>query len=705
MTHMTHLNIFFSLPRPHSPYSHHRDHHTRSHSSYSYSYGYKRSPTPSSSSSPRLGYRSRSKSPSDHRKKSHHSRHHSNKSASSRYSSRRRGESPQRGAGGSEKSLASYLYAQHAEQNNSLELDKQRYLQWKREYKEWCEKYFNSYVSHFHQLPPSLLNLNPTPLAQWGDKEGNAESRNRRAAQMDDRSPPSQSSSDSHSTPSQSSSDSRSSPSHSSNDSRSPPSHSSSDGRSTPSEPRAYQHRCAEKYNRRPISLAKGSKDAELLVRTKDDKQLISKKVGNLSTSKYKQRSLKKDEERRGEESSSPDAADSMDDCRKDQRRHNTGPNACKDGTLLQEKATASEALESAQPLVKPDKHLDKDYERKGRQQRNLEIEKGWGRGQYSDSRQDAKRRHKEKPSKGGGRVDTDRYRNPGGSDATELRSEKTQKRKGEDVDRSSVEAQSSKCLKTNISEVPQTCKSETQNPKTEKKKRITRPLTESDIWEGGIKVKSQKRISINISLDRKRREEKADKTDLPCLEGSAGKTKEEIGKTNNGEEEKLNREGTEVNEKKESSRDQREDESKKKIKPDEREASPIWEKATSSDHKGQMREKTAGVKEDFNLWHCALRGREEEKESKKQWQEHGGMNASDKEKMTNNECMKGGKEEEGGVRNDGGGQEVGELAAGTRKEELMEEVKKEETMSKSHHDGPNTTVDDGRSECCCFVL
>lgn len=508
---------------------------------------------------------------------------------------------------------------------------------------------------------------------------------------MDDRSPPSQSSSDSRSTPSHSSSDSRSSPSHSSNDSRSPPSHSSSDGRSTPSEPRAYQHRCAEKYNRRPITLTKGRKDAELQVRTKDDKQLISKKVENLSTSKYKQRSMKKAEERRGEESSSPDAADSMDDCRKDQRRHNTGPNACKDGTLLQEKATASEALESAQPLMKPDKHLDKDYERKGRQQRNLEIEKGWGRGQYSDSRQDAERRHKEKPSKGGGRVDTDRYRNPGGSDATELRSEKTQKRKGEDVERRSVEAQSSKCLKTNISEVPQTCKSETQNPKTEKKKeRKTRPLTESDIWEGGIKVKSQKRISININL--------------PCLERSAGKTKEEIGKTNNGEEEKLNREGTDVNENKESSRDQ-EGESKKIIKPDERKASPIWEKATSSDHKGQMREKTAGVKEDFDLWHCVLRGREEEKESKKQWEEHGGMKASDKEETTNNESMKGGKEEEGGVRNDGGGQEVGELAAGTQKEELMEEVKKEEATSKSHQDGPNTTVDDGRSECCCFVL
>lgn len=635
----------------------------------------------------------------DHRKKSHRSRHHSKKSASSRYSSRRQGESPQRGAGGSEKSSGGYLSAQHAEQSDSLELDRQRYLQWKQEYKEWCEKYFNSYVSHFHQLPPSLLNLNPTPPAQWGDKEGNrnyshvnTESRHRVhgrcAARTDDHSPLSQSSSDSRSTPSQSSSDSRSSLSHSSNDSRSPPSQSSSGGHSTSSEPRSYQHRCSQKYKRRPITPTEGSKSAEPQLKTKDGKQLITK-LENLSTVKYKQRSKKKDEEGRGEKSSSPDAVDSMDEYKRNQRRHSAGPDACKDGTLLQEKAKASDDLEPVRPLVKPDKHLDKDCERKDRQ-RNVEIEKGSGRGRYSDSRQDAERKPKEKASKGGDRVKTDRYRSPGGSDASDSRSEKTQKRSGEDLERSSAEPQSSKCLKT--TEVPQTCKSETQNPKAEKKKESKpRPPTES-IWEGGAYVKSQKRISINISLNGKKKDEQADKT-----EDSTGKAKEEILTTNNGMEEELKREGTEVNEKRDFSREK---EGEAKINPDEREANPMWEKATTGNHKGLTREETAGQKKeereekDFDLWHCALGNKEEEEESKNPCKEQSRMKVDSKEKMTNSEVIMGGKE------GDGGGQEMGELPTWTQTEELMGEdklkmMKEEDTMSKSHPDGPNTVDDD----------
>lgn len=632
----------------------------------------------------------------DHRKKSHHSRHHSKKSASSRYRSRRQGASPQRGAGGSEKSSGGFLSAQHADQSNSLELDRQRYLQWKQEYKEWCEKYFNSYVSHFHQLPPSLLNLNPTPPAQWGDKEGNrnyshvnAESRHRVhdrcTDRTEDRSPLSQSSSDSRSTPSQSSSDSRSSLSHSSNDSRSPPSQWSSGGRSASSEPRSYQHRCSQKYKRRPITPTEGSKNAEPQLRTKDGKQLITQNLENLSTVKSKQRSKRKDGEGRGEKSTSPDAADSMDEYKRDQRRHSTGPDTCKDGTLLQEKAAASDDLEPVRPPVKPDKHLDKDHERKHRQ-RSLEMEKGAGRGRYSDSRQDAERKPKEKPSKGRDRVKTDRYRSPGGSDASDSRSEKTQKRRGEDLERSSAEPQSSKCLKT--TEVPHTCKSENQNPKAEKKKESkTRPLTES-IWEGGAYLKSQKKISINISLNGKRKDEPADKT-----EESTGKTKEEMLTTNNGMEEKFKREGAEVNEKRDFSRDQG---GEAQVKPDEREANPMWEKATTGNHKGLMREETAGQRKeereetDFDLWHCAL-GDEEEEESKNQFKEQSRLKVDNKEKMTNHEVIMGGKED------DGGGQE---LPTWTPKEELMGEDKlkmeKEDTMSKSHPDGPNA-VDDGR--------
>lgn len=483
----------------------------------------------------------------------------------------------------------------------------------------------------------------------------------------------------------------------------------------------------------------------ELQERRRDDKQLITKTSINLSTLKHGQKSIKKHEEGR-EDSSSPDAADSMDDCRKDRRRHNAAPNACKDSTRVQDKSTASEALESARPIMKPDKHLDKDSKRKSGEQRNLEKERSWRRGKHSDSRQDVERRHKEKPSKGTGRVDTDRCRSPGGSKASDSRSEKNRKRKGEDVERSSVKAQSSKCLKTNLTEVPETHKSESPNPfdrkkpKTERQKeRKTWPLPERDIWEEGIKVKPQKKISININLDGKRTEEKTS-----YLESITGKTKEENEKTGNGEEDKLNRGGAEVevNEKNEQSRDQK-GVPEEKIKPDEGEARSMWEKVTFKDDKRDMREtKGRGKKEDrgeedFDLWHCALRGVEEEKEESEKRDK---TEASKAEEVTNDRrrSVTGGKDEERRVRDDGGGQDTRELVAGSRKErpegestrkenrsnqpeeakpkvELMEwRMRKEEDTGRSKaqrsrneslHDGPNSTVEDGRSEYYCFIL
>ncbi|XP_054463672.1 E3 ubiquitin-protein ligase RBBP6-like [Anoplopoma fimbria] len=711
--------------RPNSPYSRHKDLHSRSCSTHSYSYGYKRSPTPSSSSSPQVGYRSKPKSPSDHRKSSHHSRHHSKKSASSSYSSRRRGEPYQREAGASGES-------------GSQELDRERYLQWNRQYKEWCDKYFSSYVGHFHQLPLPLLNLPPPP--QWGDGEGSvnpsrahSDSRGRlqgrHTARKDGRSPPSQSSSDSRSPPSQSSrgsrstvsqssSDSRSSPSHSSNSSRSPPSQSSSDGRSTPTkdgaQPRAYHQKCTERYGRQPVTLTKGSKEVELQESREDDKKVIPKNVENLSTLKHEQK--KKHGEGRGEESSSPDAADSTDDCRKDKRRHSAGPNTCKDGTPAQDEATASDALESVQPPAKPDKRLDKDYERKSREQRNLESEKGRRRGKHSDSRQDVGRRHKEKPSKEPDMVHTDRY--PGGSTASDSRSERNKKRKGEDIERSSLKVEDSKCLKTNTAEEPKTRKSESPNPfdrkkpNIEKKKEMkTWPLTERHIWEGGIKVKPQKKISININLDGKKSEEKMEKFEFYYLE-----------KTGNGEKEKLNKEpDMEANEKKESSRDM-EGVSEEKIKPDEGEAKQKWEKATFRDDGGEMLEKnnTGGKKEerekeDFDLCNSALKEEEEEtKESKNQWDERDWMEASKGEELMNERrSVTGGNEE----------QAMGESTCkenrvnlpGESKEDPMEGVKwrmweeeeeeedavrskSQSSRNENHQDGPNTSVDGGSS-------
>ncbi|KAJ4932677.1 hypothetical protein JOQ06_011092 [Pogonophryne albipinna] len=677
--------------RPHSPYSHHRDPHPRSTSSRSYNYGYKRSPTPSSSSSPQVGYRSRSRSPSDH---SRNNRHQSRTSVSGSYDSRRRGEHHPREAG-------SHMYDPHVNQSSGM--DQERFLQWKREYKEWCDKYFSSYVGHFHQMPIPLLSLPHPP--QWGDREGskndshaNSDSRNqvqgRRSARVDkrsppsssdSRSPPSQSSLDSRSTPSQTSSDNRSSQSHSSNDSRSPHSQSSSDGRSTPSEDRAqlktYERRRTEKNSRRPITPPKSS--AEPQEKSQDEKRLL-----NRNLVKHEQKTVKKLKEEGVEKSSSPDSTDD----RKGKRGHTTGRNPFKDGSPGPERATANNALEPVQKLVKPARRSDKDYERKGREQRSLEKGKERRRGEHSDSRRDARRSHKDKPSKESGRVDRDRYRDPEGKRASGL---ENIKRKRENMERNSVKAQSSKCRKdpeTRSSESPITF----ERNKTEKKKeRKTCPLAEKDIWEGGIQMKPQKKISININLEGK----KSESENLHYLESVTGKIKRDI-QAGNGEEERLNGGETKIEENKETSRDMEE------VSEDKRQK---WEKATFRDEGELFEKKQETEKEDFDLWSSFCR--EVEDESEKHPDERDMMEASKGEEVSNEEMKLVASTSKEIVERESTFKENIENLPGKSKDELMEllnwrMIQEQDTrMSnsqsskyKSHHDRLNNMVDDDSS-------
>ncbi|CAB1447733.1 unnamed protein product [Pleuronectes platessa] len=692
--------------RPRSPYSRHRDLHTRS--TPSYSYGYRRSPTPSSSSSPHVGHHSRSKSPSDHRKNRHHSRHHHNKkSASSSYGSARRGERSGREDGGFGASLTSSHYAHHSSQRSGLELETERYLQWKKEYKEWCEKYFNSYVGPFHQLPLPFINLPPPP--QWeGSKSyshANLDSRYRQAARTHGRSPPSQSSSDSRSplsrsssdsrsTASQSSSDSRSPPSHTSNNSRSPPSQSSSDSRSTPSEDGAELKACTQqKVDLLPITFTQGSKEVELQETSKDDQKVIIIAVEDLSPIKYKQKKTQKHGEGREEESSSPAAADSTDNNRKDERGHDPEPHACKDGTLVKDEATF-------QSTLKPDKSLDKDCVR-SRDKGDLEEKKGRRRGKDSDSRQDVERRHRMKSSRGADRVETDRYRHTGGRKAPDLSSEKNRKRKGETPEKK----QASK------DESPELIEEKKQNIE-QKKESKPWPLKEKDIWEGRITVKPQKKISININFDVKKKEEKPEKQ-----ESTIGKSEDEMEKTVDGEE-KLNRGDTDVelDEKKKSSREKEE-----QIKPDDGEPRQLWEKAAIGNDKRGMwvtlaaEEENDGENkdEDFDSWHCAPRGAEEEEEGNNQMEE-----------VDESWSMTGKEEKEERVRRE---REIEEFFQISQKEKTEGEstceenrgnlpegektrVRKEEgdemkvttqrSSNENHHDGPNSIMMDDDSSC-----
>lgn len=466
-----------------------------------------------------------------------------------------------------------------------MELDQQRYLQWKRDYKEWCDKYLNSYVSHFHQLPPPLLNLPPSPRPHWEGREGDvgADTRSRRhhsrsSAHAGHRSTPSRSSSDCCSTASRSSSDGRSSPSHSSNHSRSPASHLSSDGCLTPSKRRAAQY-------------------------TKDD--------------------------------------------RKGRRR---SPRRCKEGTPGLEKAPR-EASEPVRPSGKPSKRSECKREK----------------GEHKNSEKETKQASK--------RADRVHY----GNNKSDPRSEKHGKRKGDDA-KSLAETRSSKRLKSYTTEDPRAC--DPQRPSDKKRsaeeKTTTQPASEGDIWEEGMKVKPPKRININISLDGRKKE---GKHEMLCLENSTEQPREEVQKSDNGGEDKVNE--------MEFSREQG-GEGKEEISPDEREQSVVWAEDVS-DHQDPVREE----REKKGGWHCTFRG---EEETKGLQEEREGRKAS----VGPEETTSAG---EGRSGHQGTRELLTGETASTETEPRVEVKQSTQTnagaRSVSQQDGAETE-DSGRSGCCC---
>lgn len=332
-------------------------------------------------------------------------------------------------------------------------------------------------------------------------------------------------------------------------------------------------------------------------------------------------------------------------DDRKDARRR---PRSSKDDTPGLKKSSPREPSQSVQPLVKASKHFTFKRERR---EHNSEKEKN-------------------QATKGAGKIHS-------GNSKTDPRSEKPGKRKGDDA-KTLAEARSSKCLKTSTTEV---CKSESQHPSDKKgseKEKKSGPVSERDIWEEGMKVKPQKRISINISLDGRKTEEKNGQSQTICLESFTGKPGEDVQKSDNGEEEKVN----EVEFSGELGGEAKED-----INPDEREQRPIW-KEDVSDHQDQLTEE----REKKEGWHCIFRHHEEEEEeeSKGLQEEHEGMKAS-----TNKEVITGeGKSTKSEGRS--GGQERREFITGekasTETESRVEvklrmETKEDRTRSMSEED------------------
>lgn len=287
--------------------------------------------------------------------------------------------------------------------------------------------------------------------------------------------------------------------------------------------------------------------------------------------------------------------ADHTEDSRKDSRRH---PRSC---TPALGKNSPRKPSESVQPLVKASKHLKLERER----------------------REHKSEREKNRGNKGASKAHA-------GNSKTDSRSERLGKRKGDDA-KNLAETRSSKGSKTRSTEV---CKSESRHAPDKKgsgKEKKSDPVSERNIWEEGMKVKPQKRISINISLDGRKKEEQNGQTQMIALESSTGKPEEDVQKSDNGGEEKVNE--TE-------SSGELGGEAKEEMYPEEREHSQIW-KEELSDHQDQVaedREKKAG-------WHCIFRHEEEEEESKGLQEEHEGMKASTSKEVTIGEGRSGGQE------------------------------------------------------------
>ncbi|XP_007565812.1 E3 ubiquitin-protein ligase RBBP6 isoform X1 [Poecilia formosa] len=610
-----------SRSRHRSPHSGHRAFHSHSNPCRPFGYKRPRSPTPSSSSSPLSSSHSRSKSSSDHSQKN---RHHGKRSGLSGHGSKRRGERSAREARKSSglKGLSD---------TSCLELERQCYLQWKKEYQDWYDKYFSNYISQFHHLPfppppppPPLFSQDSFYLKQEGETVRKGDGLPTSEDSNYSGSPPSNSSNDRHSPICHLSSDSCSSPKV--NDDQSSPSRCSNDRPFTPSEvqvqPRDNMKENLERDSSLPDSLTKSSEEAGRQKAKTDDNLQAKRKVEDCITLRNEKKKKKP------EKSPSPDSSGSINVLRQDERRRKTEPNSCKDGSPLQRKGTASDSLKSIQPLLKPNQPLYKEKREKPKDKTKLETQQEPRKDKGLNSCQNRERKRKTKPSTDSNMSEV--HQHPEGSKTSDSKLEQDKKRQKQDEERKKkhkdlpTKTKSSKCLRPKVAEEPKSLESESlkssdrraQSTEEEKKESEASPLAKKDIWEGGVKVISQKKISININLDGKRKDEKTEQNCSGSEICTAERT--ELSKVT---EEKATDENTKTKEKGESSPGVKSQEKILFLLKDVRESG---NKAASSVDKKDVsmktpkrEEKDGGEKkkredDDLDLWHCALEGVED---------------------------------------------------------------------------------------------
>lgn len=296
-------------------------------------------------------------------------------------------------------------------------------------------------------------------------------------------------------------------------------------------------------------------------------------------------------------------------------KRCNTEPNASEEGH-----PGPCKASESVQLPLKMDKRSDKQKGRKDKEESHLKKKQSSRISQDSETRQDMERNAKVNTSLGPIRVATER-KQPESSRAPDSRSEVARKRKRDDTNKNerksslTVRPQSSKGPKTEPVE-PQSQDinylklSDRKKQRLEKEESKKLPLTPSNIWEGGMKVIPQKKISININLDGIRKDEQNSSN----VEIQTQEDKDQADVT----EEKLNEDETktEASKKKESSF-----ENLNKDKSVLHTVKEISDKAAFRDESERKPEEKQDdekkeKEEDLDLWHCVLTCLEDSDES-----------------------------------------------------------------------------------------
>lgn len=397
--------------------------------------------------------------------------------------------------------------------------------------------------------------------------------------------------------------------------------------------------------------MTKGSGEANSQAIKLDANQQTVKISDKSSHSNHEQQKKKREGERT---SSSPG---SKRDLRQD-KRCNTEPKGSDEGHPGPHKAT-----QSVHNPLKTDKPLAKDSERKDKEESHLKNKQRSRRSQDSESRKD-----KLNPSKGPDTAASERDRQPGDGEGSGSRPEVNRKRRWEDKSKNeresslSVVSKSRKCPVTEPAEPPSRDSkclklSDRKKPKPDNK---SEGLAQRNIWEGGMKVIPQKKISININLDGKRLDEKTGQTNLFNSEIQT-QTRDQTGvkdKTHTENESSpanLTKETTVQHE--------------------------VSRKATIRDDKQEKaeekREEENKEMEDLDLWHCALTCVEDES-------------------LTGTEA----------AQDDCRDKVASSLKEGSARGESRGEARREEEMTVKHrrkptnlHDGQHSTSKEDRSE------